>query len=239
MNGRLAGTLGVWVVAGAALAAADFWETKHFTTWSDKEVEKILTDSPWSREVGVPLGRLRGAGVDAESSRLGRPSTDGDGQDGPTSSRPRDSRPSQSLLPRRLDLTISWRSALPFKQALVQAEVGIDGKIPPERQEFLAQDVPFYLVSVGGFPERFAQLIQSRALMPETRLKRENADPISPNDIEVYLHNESVVVLCYFPRTDSITLEDKDVEFITKLGPMEIKKKFKLEDMMFAGQLAL
>ena len=99
--------------------------------------------------------------------------------------------------------------------------------------------MPFYLVSVGGFPERFAQLIQSRALMPETRLKRENADPISPNDIEVYLHNESVVVLCYFPRTDPITLEDKDVEFITKLGPMEIKKKFKLEDMMFAGQLAL
>ena len=57
MNGRLGGTLGVWVVVGAALAAAEFWETKHFTTWSDKEVEKILTDSPWSREVGVP--RLR------------------------------------------------------------------------------------------------------------------------------------------------------------------------------------
>ena len=30
------------------------------------------------------------------------------------------------------------------------------------------------------------------------------------------------------PRTDPITLEDKDVEFITKLGPLEIKKKFKL-----------
>ena len=58
MNGRLGGTLGVWVVVGAALAAAEFWETKHFTTWSDKEVEKILTDSPWSREVGVPLDRL-------------------------------------------------------------------------------------------------------------------------------------------------------------------------------------
>ena len=49
----------------------------------------------------------------------------------------------------------------------------------------------------------------------------------------------SVVVLCYFPRTDAITLEDKDVEFITKLGPMEIKKKFKLEDMVFGGHLAL
>ena len=136
-------------------------------------------------------------------------------------------------------MTVSWRSALPFKQALVQAEIGIDAKIPPERLEFLAKDEPFYVVSVGGFPGRFAQRIQSRALMPETMLKRENADPISPNDIEVYLHDESVVILCYFPRTDPITLEDKDVEFITKLGPLEIKKKFKLEDMVFGGQLAL
>ena len=63
MNSRLAGTLGVWVVAGAALVAADFWETKHFTTWSDKEVEKMLGDSPWSREVTVPSGACPVAAV--------------------------------------------------------------------------------------------------------------------------------------------------------------------------------
>lgn len=42
-----------------------------------------------------------------------------------------------------------------------------------------------------------------------------------------------------FPKTHAIELEDKEVEFVTKRGPMEIKKKFKLKDMIFKGELAL
>ena len=34
-------------------------------------------------------------------------------------------------------------------------------------------------------------------------------------------------------------LKDKDVEFISKMGPMEFRKKFKLADMMIAGKLTL
>ena len=41
------------------------------------------------------------------------------------------------------------------------------------------------------------------------------------------------------PRDDEITLEDKDVEFVAKLGQLEVKRKFKLEDMVFDEQLAL
>src|SRR4029077_3221174 len=35
------------------MGAADFWTTKPFTDWSDKEVQKILTDSPWAEKVAV------------------------------------------------------------------------------------------------------------------------------------------------------------------------------------------
>ena len=42
-----------------------------------------------------------------------------------------------------------------------------------------------------------------------------------------------------FPKTDVITLDDKDVELVTRLGNDEVKKKFKLADMVFGGQLAL
>jgi hypothetical protein len=42
-----------------------------------------------------------------------------------------------------------------------------------------------------------------------------------------------------FPKTAPITLEDKEVEFITKVGQSQIKKKFKLTDMVFGDQLAL
>ena len=31
--------------------AADFWATKPFTDWSEKEVQKVLTDSPWVGKV--------------------------------------------------------------------------------------------------------------------------------------------------------------------------------------------
>ncbi len=58
MNSRLAGTLGVWVVAGATLVVADFWETKAFTAWSDTEVEKMLSDSSWAKQQRIVLGSL-------------------------------------------------------------------------------------------------------------------------------------------------------------------------------------
>jgi hypothetical protein len=42
-------------------------------------------------------------------------------------------------------------------------------------------------------------------------------------------------VVFAFPKTDAITLEDKDVEFVTKLGQVEIKEKFNLKDMVYHG----
>jgi hypothetical protein len=43
------------IIASAALAAAEFWEAKPFLQWSDREVEKVLTDSPWTALVAIPL----------------------------------------------------------------------------------------------------------------------------------------------------------------------------------------
>ena len=42
-----------------------------------------------------------------------------------------------------------------------------------------------------------------------------------------------------FPKTDPITLDDKEVEFSTQIGPMQFKRKFKLQEMVFDGKLEL
>ena len=34
------------VVTSAALMAAEFWDDKPFITWSDEELQRMLTDSP-------------------------------------------------------------------------------------------------------------------------------------------------------------------------------------------------
>ncbi len=242
-------------MAGVVLVAADFWEKKDFTTWSDQEVEKMLEDSPWSREVTIRLGSMRGGrgGNDADGGGRsrgrgggvgigrGRQGIGGENSGyGPAGQTRRiESRPHNAALPRRLELTVSWRSALPFKKALVRAGVGANVDPPPEQQQFLAKVETFYVVTVGGFPKRFAELAERHVLRPESVLKPENMDPIVAADIRVALYEDTVVVLCFFPKTNPITLDNKNVVFTAQVGRIEVEKKFKLKDMVFEGQLSL
>ena len=124
-----------------------------------------------------------------------------------------------------------------MKQAVVRGQVGLDGTIPPESQQLLDRTESFYVVSVTGVPARFSRAIQN--LKGETFLKRDKKASISPEETIAQQAGTDLVLAFGFPRTDAITLQDKDVEFVTKLGPLEIKKKFSLKDMMFHGQLEL
>ena len=130
----------------------------------------------------------------------------------------------------------------PLKQALVRAQIGLDAPIPPDDQQLLDKEEQFYTVSIVGLPQQFAALRQMKdAVQASTMLKRKNQEPIAPADIGFFRESEQTMQIVYqFPKTDAITLDDKEVEFITKLGPdNDIKKKFKLKDMIFDGQLAL
>jgi len=64
---------------------------------------------------------------------------------------------------------------------------------------------------------------------------------ISPEQVRLFQDSmdQSIRVVFLFPRTDAITLDDKDVELVTKLAGVDLKKKFKLADMLFRDQLAL
>lgn len=43
----------------------------------------------------------------------------------------------------------------------------------------------------------------------------------------------------YFPRNEPLSLDDKSVMFTTRMGPLEIKAKFTLKDMLYKGKLAV
>ena len=45
------------VLGCAVLSAADVWDTKPYAQWTDKEVEKILTDSPWAGKASLTHAR--------------------------------------------------------------------------------------------------------------------------------------------------------------------------------------
>ena len=70
-------------------------------------------------------------------------------------------------------------------------------------------------------------------------LKRGDKTPIMPVQVQLGVVEKTVLVYFVFPKSDAIVLEDKDVEFVSKVGPMEFKKKFKLADMVMDGKLTL
>ena len=217
------------IVAGAALAAAEFWESKPFLQWSDKEVEKVLTDSPWTALVAIPLpnrgpvpsgdaggGGGRGGGGEGGGGR-------GGGDFGPAAQRVR--------------LTISWRSALPLREALVRQQAGKSGTLAPDVQAKLEKGDDLYWVAIQGLPPQYTRPGPNNSL--DGFLRRHGKPAIGAAQAGAQMMRGGALLLVGFPRTDPITLEDDEVEFDVKLGPLEIKKKFKLKDMLFEGKLSL
>ena len=209
----------------------------------------MLTDSPWAQRATVLMGGLTPAADDIDLSDVVRqranrvrleddplqagigtniPDPEGGGE--------------QFQRIRRLNVTVTWSSALPMKLAQLKRLLRSGAPIPPQVMERLTGDAPFYTLAVVGLPAPFAALAPMvEVLKAHTMLKRKNKAPIAPDDVQLFRNaDQSVLVVYRFPKSDIITLDDTDVEFITQLSPdNEVKKKFKLEDMVFGDQLAL
>ena len=248
---------GFGLVGAAILSAAGFWETKDYTEWSAKEVRRILSNSPWAKKVTLSFGGMGGPG--GQGSRGGYGGGAGGGRGGGGggggfggggggipggggASRGGGgyNRAGGGRMPPQPELTIQWSSALPIKQALMRGRFGNEAHTAAEAKRFLQRRETHYVVAVAGFSGRMAGVTQNTDRLKETTsLKRKNKDLIRPEIVEMHKREESVTLFLSFPRTDPIALEDKNVEFEMKLGPMTLKRKFKLKDMIFDSKLEL
>jgi hypothetical protein len=224
MPRRAAVSIAVCLAVSVA-SAAEFWETKPFLEWSDKEAERILTDSPWTGIVAIPLPNTGPVASDGGGGG-GRGGGGGGEGFGPG--------------PRRVRVTVSWRSALPMKQAMVRQQVGQRGTVTPQAQTYLDTADEHYVVGLQGIPPQFAMPGRGSPLVATAFLKRDGKPPIPVQQATPQMMRGGVLLLLRFPKTDPITLADEDVELDAKFGELQaIKKKFKLKDLVYRGELAL
>jgi hypothetical protein len=73
-------------------------------------------------------------------------------------------------------------------------------------------------------------------LRESTKLERKGPGPIYLDHIEP---SGGGGTLFYFSRLEPITPSNKEITFHTKMGPLEIKAKFSLKEMMYKGKLDL
>jgi hypothetical protein len=220
--------------AAAGLLAADFWTTRHFTEWNEKEVQQIATNSPWAQRVTVTvMGGGGGAGAVPGGGRRG-----GGGGGGRSRGGMDDGGPSLvgSL---RVPLVIRWQSALPIRQAFARARWGNEVATSHEAAELLARQDDFYVIAISGLPGRMLGPEPDK-LHEASGLKIGKTPAYPAAEVRVSRGQRASDVLLFFPRSGhAITVEDKEVEVSLRLAGSEVKRKFQLAKMVFEGKLEL
>ena len=240
----------------ATMLAADFWEQKEYTEWNEKQVRKLLFDSPWSKQIQVSL---RGDGFSGSlPPGVGGPNTPGTrgtsggvepgfpGQDqrgGVAGGVPQagggigDS----DVGSRSIPLAIRWVSALPVKQALVQSSATSGVGNEDQSKQFLDREETHYIVAVIGLPDGISRSLQDEnQLKTAARIERgKNGTPLNSEKVETREQDSQTAVYFFFPRREPITLEDKSVRFLFTLPELEVKREFKLRDMVYRDRLEI
>jgi hypothetical protein len=214
------------------LAAADFWQAKPYTEWSDNDLRKMITNSPWAKSFSPPE-----TAVDPGASS---PLSEGGGR----------GRGGNSVISGPAPVTngtaptiyARWQSALPVKQAFVRLKYGAEAATSPDAKQLLEKAETNYEIVVSG---PLKSLLRGDtdslklALIQSSALTSKGKGPVKPSAVEISLGRDSNDMVLRFPRTTPFTLDDKEVEFETKFGDLVLKYKFKLKDMVFNGKLEM
>jgi hypothetical protein len=229
------------------LWAADFWQSKPYTDWTDKETQKLETNSPWSKQVAVSMGG--GGGPDTSKGKRGGSGSAGDldsSGSGGSGGRGQATEVGYGAIPgggsgAGLNLIVSWRTALPIREAVVKEKFGAETATSPDAKKMLEEEQKYYGIVVSGLPARSVRANDKMKdeLLKNTSLLVKGKDPIVATNLQTGGNEQKAVVIFLFPRSAGLTLDDKEVEFSTKLGQLVVKQKFHLKEMVFNGKLEL
>ena len=232
--------------AAAILLAAEPWQSKPYTEWSDKDVQKILTNSPWARPVSVGgqesakadiVGRDEGASRPGMNSSTGPGIMQPNGQEGGHDRMPDASAPGAEA--NSVVLTVVWQSAMPVKQALARRKFGAEAASSPDAKKFLDENAN-YLIAVSGItPQLVRPPLAKAGILQRTTLASKGKDTLHATDLLIDASGKVTEAIFVFPKNAAFVLEDKEVEFSTQLGAIAVRNKFRLKDMVVNGALQL
>ena len=209
---------------GLPLFASDtreFWDQKKPEEWTKEERAELLTHSPWAHEAEVKFNGGPGPLGGPEGSLAAEP---GVLLTGPMSTTTRS--------PKKFAATVRWESALPIRQAS-------GNKLDKEAAANYILSVTGDLPMLGGAAAETEDEHQSRLenLKQYTRLEKRGGAVYLANFSDQRGKGVDAGIRFYFERNDAISAHDGSVTFITRLGPIDLKCKFPLKEMVYRGKL--
>lgn len=234
MNSKLiARSLLVVPLSAMLLWAGDPWKEKRYTEWGEKDVEKILQNSPWARVVRMPRASVSG---ELPGSGTANPSAEANRGGGDPSRAARGVPSGRSS--RGPFYVVQWRSSLTVRQALVRQEQLRGEPDPEEVERFLARPPEYYVILLFGPNMKGFQKLSEETVLEATRLEsRVSKLKSAPEKVEFVRQKERIVAVQFLFRHQVgdqplIGPEEKKVRFSCRLKDISIRADFDLRKMV-------
>ena len=259
---RISGLSCLLGVLTVTLWAKDFWEEKPFTSWTEKEAVRILSDSPWGKiqqvnllssewdggQVNNPVGNIPPRTTPPAGGRAGET---GDVQGDPSSGRnvnvPGAGVPGgygeTGSANRSVPFQVSWYSSVKVRQAMGRLGQLQSGVSAEQVNSFVQQPVGAYIIAVSGplmkpLEQASLESLKGKSFLISKKVKNKKLqlkEYVSPKE------RKDGLALFTFPRElegkPSLDAADEEVQFVAEPAGLQIKANFKLAKMMTDGKL--
>jgi hypothetical protein len=220
-------------------ASSEFWNRKDPSEWSADEVDRLITKSPWAKEIAGSASQS-GTGAGRSRGGLSLPGIGGIGGGR------RGGRPAGNGGPQYHGL-VRWESAKPILEAM---KTPLPGDFSNH-----------YVISVSGIPMSSLRPATSeggtdaeaRARQREVegvldKLKGltylelkggRSAQPGIVQETPLGIGETTTVLFGFSKALVQLSPDDQEVAFTTQMGTIPVKAKFNLKEMMYRGELAV
>ena len=227
--------VGVVTLMATSLFAADVWKEKPYQDWSEKDVRKILNESPWAKRVEIETNEqssaVRGGGEETSSGSEGG----GDGE-GSSGEKGRDEKRGSVVF------MVRWVSSRTMREAWVRGEVLQKRIAAADTAKFLPPPSDdSQLVIAGGDMSAFAKEDENTLREKSILLRTKSKQKIRPSTVQVVRSPDGKkvrAIVFHFQKSlllnkpTAATTDDHDLQFVIHTGTTEIKAGFDLERMV-------
>jgi hypothetical protein len=248
----IVGSLAFFTVACLIWAASDPWKSKPYQQWDDKDVRRILNDSPWSKVVHVNApwassGEASSHADDGGAAKSGTggvvtatPGGGGGAMGGGGAAPGGGGGYDTGMQIPQATFVVRWVSARTVREAILRNAV-LSGQMKPEDAEKqLEQPLDAYLLLIAG-PDMKPFLASDEISLKDKSflLAKKTKEKISPTSITIQRGPDGKAIQAIvftFPMKSAngeatIATDEKSVEFSCSVGAATIQASFEVSKM--------
>ncbi|HUJ32255.1 MAG TPA: hypothetical protein VLY23_13305 [Candidatus Acidoferrum sp.] len=256
MRKAILGSFAVLAVAALVWASSDPWKDKPYQQWDQKDVQHVLSNSPWAKTVQVDA---KSSGADLQASQGGLPqgSSAGGGSMGGGGGRPGGggggmggSQPPEAGggaggsdmgggVP-QIVLSVRWLSSRTMREAFLRGAVLSGSMKEEDAEKQAAQPVDTYQVIIAGPNMTPFRSIEENAIKEKATLTtKKDKQKIEAAKVDIQRSPDGQTIrsiVIFFPKKSAtgeatIAADEKGAEFSLAVAGVSIKTGFDFSKM--------